>query len=97
MAEIKPGKALPDGTIVYYWQYDNIDKDPSKCTGHIGSSSVNCNSYSQFLSHLFEFDANDGLWATFYVRDLWKEEIHLHPHCTLFDMLYSKLSMKNYI
>jgi hypothetical protein len=27
MAEIKPDKVLPEGTIVYHWKYDKIDED----------------------------------------------------------------------
>jgi hypothetical protein len=94
MAEIKPGKVLSEGTIVYYWKYNNIDEDPNKCTGYVASSPIHYESDSIYLSYLYEFDVNDGSWATYYVRNLWKSEIRLHPHCTLFDMIYSNLIIK---
>ena len=41
----------------------------------------------------FTFDPNDGLWVQPYARAIWKKNPELHPHVTLFTLLYKKLGI----
>ena len=83
------GYKLPRGTRVYFW---DIDQYP---TSHILKDSYTYPIFSPEY-HTYVYMENDSLWATNIVRDYWKRNPQFHPNATLFDILYSKLDMKNY-
>ena len=82
-----PSYELPVGTIVYFCESEVFASHSEFIVSHI--LPFGNKDHRRYFS--FTFDDKDGLWASLYVRQLWKKEIHSHPHCTLFDMLYSKL------
>lgn len=76
MLQIRQGRDLPDDTMVYI-SIDTYDRV-----------------YKHKIRHLqlaYIFNSKDGLWATQSARITWRRHPHLHPHCTLFYLLYKKL------
>ena len=88
-----PSYKLPDGTLVYFCESEFFASHREFSVSHI--LPFGNNDHRRYFS--FTLDDKDGLWATYMARQLWKREIHSHPHCTLFDMLYNELKVKNYI
>ena len=86
------GKDLPCGTLVYYRK-----RSSGTPFSHITRSYI---SHDATLTHeifnIYCYFFSDGIWATQFVMDDWRNHVHLHPHCTLFDTLYSNLKAKNY-
>ena len=72
------GKELPNGTILYYYKYGLIEKTVIYQT----------EDYASYLNFLFIEDQHDELWATNWVRNFWEKNPLLHPHATLFSLLY---------
>ena len=80
---VKRGNLLPHGSIVYFtnnMEYGVI----VKC------AAIETLRYNQIY---FVCDDGDGLWATHSVRNLWEASPELHPHCSLFQLLYKKLKI----
>jgi len=72
---------IPIGKEVYFWY-----------CGFIFRSVFRSVVDYQFLDNLIFVElSKDGLYATPKVREVWKRNIHLHPHCTLFEMLQDQL------
>lgn len=70
----RAGHDLPKGINLFYFSSKRLQPTFSKHKRRI------------FLYH---FDPKDELWATATVRGFWKEYPHLHPHVTLFEILYN--------
>ena len=83
MAIAKKGSGLPEGTTVYMANFGK--------SSHVWQSTIK-RRYDPFRIDLeYIFDPADGLWATTHVRALWEQHPHLHPHASLFTLLYKKL------
>ena len=82
MSRFKRGNELPEGTIVYIY----CDTEITRCI-QISHDLQWC-----AIHFTYEF-GDDGLWATPYLRKVWREHPRFHPQCTLFDRLYKKLKL----
>jgi hypothetical protein len=78
---MKRGSDLPIGTVVY--SVFTHERD------HIRLLRSTTPSDYDLMEYIY--DPIDGLWATQWVREVWKKCSHLHPSCTLFEMLNKKL------
>jgi hypothetical protein len=78
---IKGDDELPIGTHIYYVGSRN----------RVTYAEVQ---YDIEYSKNYIFDSNDGLWATKFARSRWEKYPQQHPHCTLFEILYKKLGIK---
>jgi len=81
-----PGCKLPEGTLVYVYFTSN-----NYFLGNTVRRIALCG--FSFLNN-YIFDPQDELYATEGVRSYWKLHPELHPHATLFEMLYKKLDIK---
>lgn len=95
---IKSGWELPAGTNVYFV------KDGDICRTSLDTVRIeikeedyvfSAKEENRMISHLSDFILfnDDGLWATTYVRAMWRHSPHLHPHCTLFGILHKNLEI----
>ena len=81
--ERRPQSLLPEGTVAYKVEF-------------IGKYYV---VWKTTINHaigrrlVFIYDPRDGLWATEWVRDIWKGNPWQHPHVSLFTLLYKKLEI----
>jgi len=82
MSYTKNGSELPLGTVVYMSRY-NMENSLWR--------AVISNGAARF--HDFIFDPKDGLWATYFARELWNAHPCRHPHCTLFDTLLHQVRL----
>ena len=83
----KKGNELPIDTVVYFGggftdSISNLSVLPCKIGSYSWKDTISC-----------IFDPNDGLWATQYARMIWKTNHELHPHASLFEILYKKLEI----
>jgi len=72
-----PGNKLPKGTLVYVCVHSRAVRRTTLCRFTVLNK--------------FIFDICDELYATKNAREFWKSHPELHPHATLFEMLYKKL------
>lgn len=85
----KKGSELPLGQLVcVYNSYGTT-------TFHIDRLYLIREGYNdEWLDNLFyDFDTADGLWATSFAREFWELNVILHPHTTLFEIIYKKLGI----
>lgn len=88
MRELKIGSHLPFGQLVYaFHSYDAVSYNIENF--YLSQTKGNVMSLD---SMIYEF-GNDGLWATPWTREIWAKRMCLHPHCTLFGILYKKLGI----
>jgi hypothetical protein len=71
------GRDLPVGTVVYWSPQMGVYR--TELATYLNSHII------------FVFDPNDGLFASEYSREYWRDYPYRHPHCTLFQMIYNKL------
>lgn len=77
---------LETGTVVYILEFPYSRRS-------IRKYQIDYFSVVKFHRYIYIYDPQDGLWATEGVRRVWRKHIFLHPHCTLFALLYKKLGI----
>ena len=77
---------LPEGTPLYHHL-------PSYASTGV---AVECllKDDSKVYFGAYIFDPEDGLWATYHARQVWRNCPSLYPRCTLFGILYKKLQIE---
>jgi hypothetical protein len=87
---VSVGINLPKGTVVYYRSYE-LQGYSDHCYPVRGV----INPYDHFIHkhYAYQYDPRDGLWATYVVRNFWRDNPEFHPHNTLFSILYEKLEI----
>jgi hypothetical protein len=82
---MKFGRELPVGTRVYHWRRTRKSSYFSTMGSEISPENLYLYSYS------FVY-CGDGMWATPYIVENWKDRPCANPHTTLFHILYHKLN-----
>jgi hypothetical protein len=91
MMKYVSGEDLPYGTLVYYWKRSSDKHSDYITPGYITRTHINHDATLRYQNfNTFCYFLDEGLWATQYVIDEWRINVHLHPYCTLFDILLSQ-------
>jgi len=83
------GYELPEDTLVYHWTPNSVDPERE---GFIGKSYISFPVEKTFIVYFYYYVyESDGLWATPSMRTYWNRHPTVHPHSTLFSVLYHQL------